>query len=200
MNTRDLKYFLFVVAGVLLVFWDVALLDRAFLSGDHLIQHYPWAKFLQDSIRQFRLPWWTSQIQCGFPLLAEGQIGAFYPLNLIFLFLIPLKAAYNYEALFHFILGGFFFYLYVRRLKLSPEASLFATFIFVFGSARAGFFYNVTSQRVAVWFPLTLLLVERLFEKKSSSVILSPAGAKNLKRIELLHINPSIGDSWIRLI
>src|SRR3989338_2629944 len=139
----DLKYLALLAAGIGIVFWDVILLEKAFLSGDHLIQHYPWAKFLQDSIRHFRLPWWTSEIQCGFPLLAEGQIGAFYPPNLLFLSLLPLRWAYNYEILFHFCLGSIFFYLYVRRLGLSRNAAFFAALIFIFGSAEGGFFYNV---------------------------------------------------------
>lgn len=161
----DLKYLALLAAGIGIVFWDVILLEKAFLSGDHLIQHYPWAKFLQDSIRHFRLPWWTSEIQCGFPLLAEGQIGALYPPNLLFLFLLPLRWAYNYEILFHFCLGAFFFYLYVRSLGLSRDAAFFVALIFIFGSTEGGFFYNVTSQRVSIWFPLSLFLMERLLER-----------------------------------
>ncbi len=167
LGVRDLPYLLLIALAVGLALWDVFLLNKAFLSGDHLIQHYPWTKFLQDSIRGWRLPWWTSQIQCGFPLLAEGQIGAFYLPNLFFLFFLPLKWAYNYEILFHFILGGFLFYLYARHLGLSIFSSFFSTLIFLFGSTRAGYFYNLTSQRVCVWFPLTLLLVDRLIQKKS---------------------------------
>ena len=163
---KDVLYFSLLFLSVALVFWDLIFLQRAFLSGDHLIQHYPWASFLQNQIRQFRLPWWTSQIQSGFPLLAEGQIGAFYLPNLVFLFLLPLKWAYNYEILFHYALAALFFYGYIRALKLSPEAALFSSLIFLFGSTNGGYFYNLTSQRVTVWFPLALLLVEKLFEKK----------------------------------
>ena len=167
LSRRDFQYFGILALAIALVFWDILFLQKAFLSGDHLIQHYPWAKFLQDSIRHFRLPWWTSEIQSGFPLLAEGQIGAFYPPNLIFLFLLPLRWAYNDEILFHFALGGLFFYLYLRQLKLSSEAAFFSTLIFLFGSCEGGFFYNITSQRVSVWFPLALLLIERLIERRN---------------------------------
>ncbi len=165
LNRRDFQYLGLLFTTILIIFWDVAFLQKAFLSGDHLIQHYPWAKFLQDSLRHFSLPWWTSQIQSGFPLLAEGQIGAFYPPNIVFLFLLPLKFAYNYEVLFHFALGAVFFYLYLKRIKISSEAAFFATLIFLFGSCEGGFFYNITSQRVSVWFALSLFTVEGLTQK-----------------------------------
>lgn len=164
-NRRDFQYLGLLAAAIAVIFWDVVSLQKAFLSGDHLIQHYPWAKFLQDSLRHFRLPWWTSEIQSGFPLLAEGQIGAFYPPNVVFLFLLPLKFAYNYEVLFHFALGAVFFYLYLKRIKISSEAAFFAALIFLFGSCEGGFFYNITSQRVSAWFALSLFTVEGLTQE-----------------------------------
>ena len=165
--SKDVKYQSFLLLLILVVFWDVWTLRMAFLSGDHLRQHFPYAKFLQDQIRSFHLPWWTSLVQSGFPVLAEGQIGAFYLPNLFFLFLFPLKWAYNYEVLFHYGMAMVFCYGYIRSLKLSPVSATFATLIFLFGSANAGFFYNITSQRVTVWFPLSLWLADRLIERKS---------------------------------
>ncbi len=165
LNRRDFQYLGLLFAAIALIFWDVVFLQKAFLSGDHLIQHYPWAKFLQKSLRHFHLPWWTSQIQSGFPLLAEGQIGAFYPPNVVFLFLLPLKFAYNYEVLFHFALGAVFFYLYLKQIRISSEAAFFATLIFLFGSCEGGFFYNITSQRVSAWFALSLFTVEGFTQK-----------------------------------
>ncbi len=161
-SKTDAKYlgFLFLLIGIIL--WDLVILRSAFLSGDHLIQHYPFAQFLQNEIRSFRFPWWTSLIHSGFPILAEGQIGAFYPPNLAFLFLLPLKWAYNYEVLFHYGIATVFFYSYIRSLKLSSFAAFISTLIFLFGSTNAGFFYNITSQRVMVWFPLALLLADRI--------------------------------------
>ncbi|MBI4970707.1 MAG: hypothetical protein HZC17_02585 [Candidatus Omnitrophica bacterium] len=157
--------FVLLLCGVIFVYlFDLFTLRYGFLSGDHLAQHYPWASFLWDEIHHLRLPWWCPFNQCGFPLLAEGQVGAFYPPNLIFLGLLPFDIAYNYEVLFHYLVAGVGFYFYVRRIGLRSVAALLGAVIFLFGSAQGGFSYNITSQRVLAWFPICLLLIDCMLE------------------------------------
>jgi len=165
-SKTDAKYLGVLLLLTGLVLWDLVILRSAFLSGDHLVQHYPFAQFLQNEIRSFRFPWWTSLIHSGFPVLAEGQIGAFYPPNLLFLFFLPLRWAYNYEVLFHYTVATLFFYAYLRSLRLSSFSAFLSTLTFLFGSANAGFFYNITSQRVMVWFPLALILTDRIITQR----------------------------------
>lgn len=165
MNRKDYSILLIFAGLILLWFWDLTTLRSAFLSGDHWEQQYPWAVFLQEQIRQFKLPWWTPDIHCGFPLLAEGQIGAFYPLNLIFFFFLPSKIAFNYIILFQYWLGAVIFYAYLRSLKLSVFACFAASLIWLFASTQGGYFYyNFISQKVVIWLPLTLLLIDRLVD------------------------------------
>ena len=165
---EKLRHFksLFLFGSLLfLFFFPVVLGQKGFYAGDLQAQHYPWWVFLCRQIRQGTLPVWTSQIASGFPLLAEGQIGAFYPFNLLFAFLFPPSFGYNACILFHFFLGGIIFYFYGLALGLSRRGAFFATLLYVFGTARAGSYYNITSQRVLIWFPLALYFLERLFKK-----------------------------------
>ena len=164
---KDLLALFFIAFAILIVFFDLFTLEKSFLSGDHREQQYPWAKFYQQQIRQFQLPWWFPQMQCGFPVLAEGQIGAFYPLNYLFFMFLPVKIAYNGIILFQYFLGGLLFYFYLRRFKLSEWACFFASLIYLFGSTQGGYFYyNYISQKTVIWLPLTLLLVDRLRERR----------------------------------
>jgi hypothetical protein len=162
-----------ILASLLLFFPDVFLGKSGVLSGDHRLQHYPWFWHLWQAVRHFSLPWWTDWNQCGFPLLAEGQIGAFYPPNLLLCLLLPVRWAYNYSVLLHYFLGGLFFFLYARKIGLGKAAAWWATVIFLFGSSQGGLFYNVTSQRVLIWFPLALLLAHRVIERSRLSDALS---------------------------
>lgn len=167
MKKNDLLAIFLILAALGIVFFDLFTLQSAFLSGDHRDQQYPWAKFYQQEIHQGRLPWWTSAIQCGFPLLAEGQIGAFYPLNFLFFYFLPLAWAYNYIILFQYLLGGILFYAFLLRLKISRWGSFFASLIYLFGSAQGGYFYyNYISQKTVIWLPLTLILIDRLIERR----------------------------------
>jgi len=69
---------IFGLLGLLFAFLsDLFLVKAAPLTGDHLEQHYPWAFQLAQSLKEFKLPFWTPLIQCGFPLVAESQVGAF---------------------------------------------------------------------------------------------------------------------------
>lgn len=167
MRKKHFLIYLLFAAVILVFFWKLAILQNAFLSGDHREQQYPWAKFYQEQIRSFQLPWWTSDIHSGFPILAEGQIGAFYPLNYLFFLLLPVKIAYNYIILFQYWLGAVFFFLLLRRLDLSVFPAFFASLIYLFGSTQGGYFYyNYISQKTVIWLPLTLILIDRLVQNK----------------------------------
>ena len=137
-----------------------------FIWGDSFVQFYPWSKCYAESIKSFSFPYWVKAMGSGFPLMAEGQIGGFYPLNILFFFILPFKIAYNYSVIFHFIIGGMFTYLYTRKLGADQSGGSLAALLFCFGSAYAGCFYNIVTLRALAWFPLVLLLIERYFDKK----------------------------------
>ena len=137
-----------------------------FIWGDSFVQFYPWSKCYAESIKSFSFPYWVKAMGSGFPLMAEGQIGGFYPLNILLLFVLPFKIAYNYSVVLHFIMGGIFTYLYSRKLGADQSGGSLAALLFCFGSAYAGCFYNIVSLRTLAWFPLVLLLIEHYFDKQ----------------------------------
>ncbi|MFH1422772.1 MAG: hypothetical protein ABIH42_08695, partial [Planctomycetota bacterium] len=163
---RDILFVLLVLILIGIFYPKFVTAEGAFLTADHSQQHFPWANLLSESIKEFKIPYWTSGIHCGFPILAEGQIGAFYLPNLLFYFFLSIKVAYAYITLFHFFLGGLFMYVYARSIGLRSLSSFFASILFVFGSTFAGGFYNVTSLKTLCWFPLALFLIEKLLRSR----------------------------------
>jgi len=99
--------------------------------------------------------------------MAEGQIGGFYPLNIVIFFLLPFKAAYNDSIILHFILAGVFTYLYARKLGAEQAGGYLSSLLFCFGSAYGGCFCNIATLRVLSWLPLVLLLIDIHFENKN---------------------------------
>jgi len=164
-------YLVGLVLAIFVFFPELFLMKQGLLSGDHRVQHVPWSFFLADNLKQLSFPWWSNLFQSGFPLLAEGQIGAFYPINIIFYFLFPSPIAYNYGIITHYCLGAFFFYLYLRSINVSKEASFFGTLIFLFGTSQGGYYYNIISQKVLIWLPLTFYLTDRIIEKGKRGVV-----------------------------
>lgn len=168
---EDLIFIGLFTAVILLVFRQVVVLKIGFLKGDYLQQFLPWYKIYADSIQRFELPLWSSSFQSGFPLFAEGQIGALYPLNLLFFFTLPFKIAYNYSFLVHFILAGIFTYFYCRKIGSDFWGGFIASILLCFGSAYAGLFVNTSALRSLTWFPLVLLFFEKYFERRNKGLI-----------------------------
>ncbi len=157
--------FLIFAAAVMLFFAETLTLSTGFYSGDHRQQHYPWAFFYSAALAHGQLPWWTSLFATGFPLLAEGQVGALYIVNWVFYKFLPFDVAYSYGILFHFFIAACFFYLFVREIGVKTEAAILGTLIYLFGTAEGGYYYNIISLKTLVWFPLALFLIEKFFKK-----------------------------------
>ena len=172
---------LFILTASLFLFYPALFFAKtAFLTSDHWQEHYPWAVYLYESVRNGVLPFWTTANQCGFPIAAEGQVGVFYLPNLLFGLLLPNQAAYSYQHIFHFLLAGFGLYLYMRSVKEERPGALLAAFIFMFGSAYAGAFYNLNSLKTVAWLPISLYLFERFYQDQNRIVIITLGAAVGL--------------------
>jgi hypothetical protein len=164
---KDHRGFLLGFGFTLLVFlFPIITMRSGFIYGDSFVQFFPWFKAYSVAIKNFSFPFWIRQIQSGFPLMAEGQTGGFYPLNIILFFVLPFKIAYNYSVILHFIIAGIFTYLYSRKIGANQEGGFLAALLFCFGSNYAGCFLNIVSLRTLAWFPAVLYLFEIYFVNK----------------------------------
>jgi len=162
------NFILFFGAVVFIFLGRFIFMQASFLYGDYLQQFYPWSKAYSEAIKTFSFPFWTSYINSGFPLMAEGQLGGFYPPNIIMFFLLPFNLAYNYSIILHFVLAGVFTYIYARKIESDEWGAALSALIFCFGSSFAGCPY----LRTLIWFPLALFIIEKYFDAKKLRYIL----------------------------
>jgi hypothetical protein len=87
--------------------------------------HYPLAALYHGALADGRLPIWSDNLGLGFPLYAEGQIGAFYPINWLIFQLEPLMAM-DVSRLFHLAMTGVGTGLLALRLSGSRAGALLA--------------------------------------------------------------------------
>lgn len=163
-KTQNLMTVGLVLLSLLLFYPGLFFLRGAWVVGDHAEQHYPWAIYLAENIKQFHLPFITNLLQSGFPIAAEGQIGIFYLPNLLFYFPFPIEAGYAWSILFHLLLSGIFMAAFLRSLNLSEKAVGFGVLVYLYSSALGGAFYNITSLKVLCWFPAALLAVDAMWK------------------------------------
>jgi len=153
-------FFAGIAAAVFIFYPDLFLVKTAMLTGDHSSQHYPWAYLLSNALKQGQIPFWTMSSQAGFPVTAEGQIGSFYPPNLLFMGLLPTRSGYSYLHVFHFLIAGWGLYAYARSISLTRLAAFAAAYVYLFGTVYGGAYYNITSLKTLAWLPAMLYAVE----------------------------------------
>ncbi len=170
---KEHRYFaIFYGALYTLFLWPLMLFQKTFVFGDYWQQHYPWAMEYARGIREGKMPYWVTGMAAGFPLAAEGQVGAYYVPHIVFYGLFPFETAYTLLILAHVLVGGIGFYRYAEKIGLSRQAASLAAVLFSFSSAYGGCFSNTASLKVLAWLPWAMLLPEYLNAAKGKDKVL----------------------------
>jgi hypothetical protein len=132
-----------VVLGVLF-FSDSLFSSKNFYFRDILNFHYPLRKFLIESYARGEFPLWNPFVYLGQPMLANPNYLAFYPTNLLHLFL-PFNYAFKLHFILHPILAGLGIYFLQRRLRVPPAPALAGAIAYEFSGPVLSFLnlYNI---------------------------------------------------------
>lgn len=138
------------------------------LSNDQWLFNYPLKEFYREMLLQNKLPLWTSLIGNGYPIFAEGQVGALYPFNLILFRLFSAMLAYNINIIIHFVMAALFTYLYARNLNLSQKASFLSAITYSLSGFMVIHIHQININMVITYLPLALLSVDKILAGKRS--------------------------------
>lgn len=132
--------------------------------SDIIAQHISW-KSLINGIGQFSL--WDPYTFSGSPAFANPQSMFVYPLNFLF-HLLPIEQAFGYTLLLHVFLSGLFMFFWMRCLKLSREAALITSSIYMLNTTfilkiHAGW---ISMYPVIMMIPLFFNLLEKIISNK----------------------------------
>jgi uncharacterized protein len=154
-----------------LVFFDGLFKNNIFIFGEISRFYLPGHKIMAEAWQHGHLPLWVSQLYCGFPLFAAGQLGAFYPLNfLAHAFLAP-EYALSLLLIFHFLLTAFFTYVYARYMGLEEISALITSLVFSFGGFLITNLMQVSIIFAATWLPLGFYCLERYIQERHRSFL-----------------------------
>ncbi len=140
-----------------------------FLITDPIRQQYPWRKLAVESFKNNEWPNWNPYQLSGTPLLANLQTAALAPLNVLY-FVLPFETSWSIQIILQVLLGGFFMYLYLRSLKLDIWAITLGTLSWVGSGFFVGWLEWNTLVQVALWLPLSLYLVDKVFFSKKKII------------------------------
>lgn len=110
------------------LFWPTPrlIVTPDFGASDAWHASYAMKYALFASLKEGALPLWNSQIGGGFPLLAEGQVGALFLPNLLLFSLNDPVSAYNLSILATILIMGSGMYLWMRTTGLGIASSWMA--------------------------------------------------------------------------
>ena len=168
LERKDGIAILVITLLVLAIFWR-ATLGGVFYSGDLWQLHYPLRTLYAAELARSRLPLWTPYLLAGYPLLAEGQLGALYPPNLILHRLLPVSTALNVFVLAHLIWAAVGTYVFAQRLRMRRFVALCIALVCGLSGLFVAHRGQVNLVACAAWLPWLLLLTHRLLVRTTTA-------------------------------
>lgn len=156
--TSRLALIILVAALVLLFFNKMAFSNLILARGDTFLYFYPYWDAAADALRNGRVPLWNPAIFMGAPLLANSQVGFFYPLNWPVWWLLPTPYAVSASIVLHLMIAGWGAYLAGRRaLSLSRAAAMLTVVLFALGGYMTAQVEHINQLQGLAWLPWFLV-------------------------------------------
>lgn len=148
------------------LFWQATFRQAVFFFGDILMFFYPTHLAYANALRQGRLPLWEPKLFAGFPLFAEGQIGALYPTHPLLYGLFPVDVATNYDILISLAWVAIGMYLFLRALHLQPASAFLGAIAFSGGGFFIPRLQHMSVLATAAWLPWLFWAFEKFRQEK----------------------------------
>lgn len=155
-----------VLAGVLFFCWVLALFptclgkDQVLYLLDISIQNYPFQDYAFNKLAQGLLPLWCRELNCGFPLFAEGQAGTLYLPNIWFHALFSALTAITASVLFHIWSAAVAMYWYLLTRKHAYYTAVVMALAWSGSTYMTQHYFLTPYLSTVVWIPLGLTLID----------------------------------------
>lgn len=166
MHKRLIPLILIIIL-TLLFFHQMMLTDKILARGDTYNYFYPYWDLRNVAFRAAELPLWTNSIFMGAPLLANPQLGVYYPPNWL---TAPFHApmAIKISILFHAILAGAgMLFLYRQVIGTQWIPGLAAAAIFTFGGYLGTHVEQINQFQGLAWMPILFAFYHRSLTAES---------------------------------
>ncbi|MCB8966672.1 MAG: YfhO family protein [Ardenticatenaceae bacterium] len=145
---------------ILLFFAKMAFSNLILARGDTFLYFYPYWEAAAEALRNGRIPLWNPDLFMGAPLLANSQVGFFYPLNWPLWLLLAPPYAVKASILLHLFIGGWGAYLAGRRaLELETAAAGVTAVLFTLGGYLTAQVEHVNQLQGLAWLPWFLVVL-----------------------------------------
>ncbi len=139
---------------ILAFFHKMAFTNLILGRGDTLLYFYPYWSAAAHALRNAQVPLWNPHLFMGAPLVANSQVGFFYPLNWPLWLSFSAPYAVSASILLHLAIAAGGTYAAGRRaLRLSRPAALMAALVFALGGYLTAQVEHVNQLQGLAWLP-----------------------------------------------
>lgn len=176
-----------ILALITCLYFFNIIIAKNFLWEDFPIFYFPLKSCVFNSLKHGETPLWNSNLNLGYPIIADTTAAIFYPLNWLAVPFIKENISNDYFiielwTILHLFLAGVFMYYLVDYLTqknnktrkqenknaINP-AALFAAIAFMFSGFFIGHLKHVAQTTTACWLPLIFLFLYKSFKEKKYS-------------------------------
>ncbi len=144
-------------ASVFLLFFRTPLLGgEVYYPGDIARQYLPQRAALLRRCRGGRIALVAPEVGAGYPLLAEGEMGALYPLTWLAAACTDAARGVTLSILLHYLISGVGLYVLARRLGRSSLAAWLGALVWALGGFNLAHLSHLPILSAAAWLPWML--------------------------------------------
>ena len=146
-----------LITLTLLFFWKILLTNLILVGTDTFLYFYPYKAAATTAMRAGHIPLWNPDLFMGAPLMANSQVGVFYPLNWLLLWLNPPQQL-AWSIGLHILIAALGMVIFTRNsLQFSYHASLTAAILFAFGGYLGAQVEHINQLQGMAWLPYLFL-------------------------------------------
>jgi hypothetical protein len=158
-------WYVLLLIAVMMGYSQIAFMKYA-VKYDMIDCYYPWRYMVSESLRNGMLPFWNPYQTLGYPLHADPQSGAWYPLTWFIGYFREYDIySLHFEYLIHLCIAAFGMFFLGNVLKFDNRVSFIIAIAYVFSGFFIGNSQHFTYTISGAWIPLILAQYLLLFEK-----------------------------------
>jgi len=156
-NGRTIGLILLMVLAFFVTKWS---LQGAYFKNDLVVITIPLENLYAQIQRSGQSPLWAPELAGGYPLLAIGQLGFWYPPHMLLRQFLPAVWTLNLSLLMHAMLAAVGTFLFLKHNKINKVAAGSAALLLPLGATFVGKYEMINLVLPFMWIPFIFLFLQ----------------------------------------
>ncbi len=163
----QLSPYLILLVLAILGYWQISLFEHP-LKWDLIDQAYPWKFFIGESLQNHILPLWNPYQHCGYPIHADPQSSALYPIVWFFGYIWGYSIyVLSIDFILHIFLAGVGMFTLGKTLNFQQNVALTIGIAYMFSGFFVGNAQHFMWVISATWLPFVISSYIGLYKKRT---------------------------------